>query len=77
MDGRAVELSPVLLAQYARADRQIEYDRIADAFAQMVYCRTLPPDDAYNWTRVLLYEARMLELIQADNAPERGRAPTT
>jgi hypothetical protein len=60
--GQAVEISPAVL-EYRRADQRIEYDRLADALAQMLYCYTLPPDDAYAWTRILIWEARMLGLI--------------
>lgn len=63
MQGRAMDLSPAALVEYARADQRREYERLAEALAQMVYCRTLPPDDAYAWTRVLVMEARLICLV--------------
>jgi hypothetical protein len=64
MQGRAMDLSPDALAEYALADRRVEYRALANAVARMVLCQTLPPNDAYAWTVIVARMARAVGLIE-------------
>lgn len=58
-----MELSPAVLAVYARVEYCREFEVLSISLVQMLYAKTIPPDDAYAWTRVLLMDARKLALI--------------
>lgn len=62
MQGRAMQPSPAELAEYALADRRLEYEQLSRAVAEMVFCHTLPPNDAYAWTVIVLRMATSVGL---------------
>lgn len=49
-----MHLSPADLAEYALADRRVEYLVLAREVARLVSRHTLPPDDAYAWTVIVM-----------------------
>jgi hypothetical protein len=70
MVGRAMDLSARALAQDIAAYRRRAFDALALGVSQMVMCRTLPPDDAYWWARVLAHDAHRLDLVASPrNSP--------
>lgn len=58
-----MDISPALVAECVRAEQRREYDALVLNYIHMVYCRTLPPDDAYGWTRAVVWEAEAMQLI--------------
>lgn len=62
--------SPADLADCALSQRRIEYQSLADSFVQMVYCRTLPPNDAYAWTVIVARMASAVGLRLPDDVKE-------
>lgn len=68
MVGCGMDLSPEALSRDIAFERRREFNLLAESVAHMVYCRTLPPDDAYWWGRIIAHQAHILGLVLPPDA---------